>query len=284
MEGTHARLAGGERRAERPNLLRRLDGARVLEDRLSVDDARSERVEGPDHEGVGPVDGEGVGGAPVLAEGLADLRRPAGRHPLRVVRDQHVVEGDRRADVVHGLEPGAQMPPGREVEEHRRAVRERERVADDVVHRPHLHVARAGRVAKVDGVHHEHRLVLPAAELVPDALRAMRTHRPLVDGLDGWRLVHRLVLRPPCGLERSRTLCLITEIPLRFMPAPPISCINYTKHPPVSYEEHRMRRRGGHSAGKIRSGPVRSGPLAQSIAGSDSIQNRNPFLFCTKST
>ena len=205
VEGTNARLAGGERRPERLHLLRRLDGAGVLEDGFPVDDARSERVERPDHQGVGAVDGEGVRGAAVLAERLADLRRPARRHRLGVVRDEHVVEGDRRTDVAHALEPGAQVPPGREVEEHRRAVRERERVADDVVHRPHLHVARAGRVAKVDGVHHQHRLVLLAVELVPDARRAVRTNRPLVDGVDGWRLIHRLVLRP---VRRNPTLSL----------------------------------------------------------------------------
>ena len=84
------------------------------------------RVEGPDHAGVGPVDGEGFRGAPMLAERLADLRRPAGRRLLRVVRDQHVVEGDRWSDLAHALDTGARVPPGREVEEHRRAVRERE--------------------------------------------------------------------------------------------------------------------------------------------------------------
>ena len=90
------------------------------------------------------------------------------------------VEGDRRSDLAHALEPGAQVPPGREVEKHRRAVRERERVADNVVHRPHLHVAGAGRVAKVDGVHHEHRIVLPAAELVPDVVRSVPLTRLIV--------------------------------------------------------------------------------------------------------
>ena len=205
VEGTNALFAGGERRPERLHLLHGLDGAGVLEDGLPVDDARSERVERPDHQGVGAVGGEGVRGAAVLAERLADLRRPARRHRFRVVRDEQVVEGDRRADVAHALEPGAQVAPGREVEEHRRAVRERERVPDDVVHRPHLHVPRAGRVAKVDGVHHQHRLVLLAAKLVPDALRAVRANRPLVDGVDGWRLIHRLVLRP---VRRNPTLSL----------------------------------------------------------------------------
>ena len=239
VEGTNALFAGGERRAERLDLVRGLDGAGMLEDRLPVDDAGSERVERPDHRGVGPVDGEGVRGAPVFAERLADLPRPARRHRFRVVRDRPVVEGDRWADFAHALEPGAQVPPGREVEEYRRAVRERERVADDIVHRPDLHVPRAGRVAEVDGVHHQHRLVLLAVKLLADALRAVRANRPLVDGVDGFngrQVVHQLMLHQARRLGRDRpSPRRETAILLRLVPKhPPVVYIERTKHPPVS--------------------------------------------------
>ena len=195
VQGTNRLFAGGERHPERLDFLCRLDGPRVLQDRLSVGHAQAELLQRSDHQGVGPIGGQDVRATPVLPQRLVDLRRPAPRHRFGVARDQHVVEGNRRPDVAHGLQPGAQVASGRKVEQHRRAMREGQGVADDVVHGPYLHVPAAGGVTKVDRVHHQHRLVVPAAKLLSDAVRAECANGPLVDGIDGVVAVHRPVFR-----------------------------------------------------------------------------------------
>ena len=180
----------------------------MFQDRLAVDDTRALFLQRPDHQRIGPVDGEDVCRAAVFPQRPVDLRRPALRHGFCVIGDQHVVEGDRRADVAHAFQPGAQMAAGCQIEQDRRAVRENQRVADDIVHRPDLHVPRAGSVAQVDRIDRQHRLAVPSVQFLPDTLRAVGADRRLVDGLDARGVVHcRIVVRTGAVSDR-RHRCL----------------------------------------------------------------------------
>ena len=88
--------------------------------------------------------------------------------------------------------PALRWRPVGEVEQHRGAMREDQGVADDVVHRPDLHVPGAGGIAKVDGVHHQHRLALLTVEFSSNAIGPERTNGGLVDGVDSRIVGHGL--------------------------------------------------------------------------------------------
>ena len=126
------------------------------------------------------IEGESLLGPAVFPHQLDDAPRPQ-LDLLGQARAGQEVEG-RRADalLVDGGEAVADVARGAELEQHDRPVDRDEDVAPGRVHRPHLHVARAGGVPDVHRIAQQGGAVAQTDELGPHLGQPVGVHLALV--------------------------------------------------------------------------------------------------------
>ncbi len=135
------------------------------------------------------VDRQAPVAAAVLLHQIGDLGGPEPGTIARFVAGAEVVPRGAQADLVDGLQVLGQMARGAVLEQHHRPLQRHEQVAFRIVHRPHRHVAAAGRIADVDGPADQRRRVVTLAQLLTHAVQPICTHAPDIGLCD--RIIQR---------------------------------------------------------------------------------------------
>ena len=152
VHSRQARLADANGPAHHLDLVRALDGARLLGKLLALDIDIAGLFQRPQPQRLDLVDGDPLVAAAVPAQELDDLAAPGLDLALDVLGRRHVDPGDAGPDLVDARQTAAEMLAAVELEQDRRPLGEDERIAIGIVQRPELHVRGVEGIADIDGV------------------------------------------------------------------------------------------------------------------------------------
>ena len=177
----HRRLAGGERVFQGTDLLQGLDRPRMLEDLLAIGqrEARVTQRGGGVH--VQPVHRQADVAAAMLVDQVGDFLRECPGDLFAAIAGHEVIRRPCRANLVNGLEPPQQVHAGGQLEHEGRPGGHHQRIAAEVMHGPHLHIARSVGVADIDRVEQQRCGDVFLRGEGADAFEAVELHRNLVD-------------------------------------------------------------------------------------------------------